>query len=57
MFACYAEALPTYVKIMFINGVALKPVLLMRQVTTGKVHSGVELKAADELDEARSQHG
>ena len=40
-----------HVKLMFINGVALKPVPPVTPVGMGKATRGVELEAADNLDE------
>jgi hypothetical protein len=39
------------VKLMFINGTALKPVPPVTPVAMGKATRGVELKSAKELDE------
>jgi len=41
----------SHVKLMFINGVALKPIPPVTPVGMGKSTRGVELKAADDLDE------
>jgi hypothetical protein len=40
-----------HVKLMFINGAALKPVPPVTPVAMGKATRGVELKSADDLDE------
>jgi len=40
-----------HVKVMFINGVALKPVPPVMPVAMGKATRGVELKKLDEIDE------
>ncbi len=40
-----------HVKVMFINGVALKPVPPVTPVAMGKATRGVELKKLDEIDE------
>jgi hypothetical protein len=48
-FCCGAFA--DHVKLMFINGVALKPVPPVTPVAMGKSTRGVELKSVKELDE------
>lgn len=40
-----------HVKLMFINGAALKPVPPVTPVAMGKSTRGVEVKSADDLDE------
>ncbi len=40
-----------HVKLMFVNGTALKPVPPVTPVAMGKATRGVELKSADDLDE------
>jgi hypothetical protein len=42
-----------HVKLMFVNGAALKPVPPVTPVAMGKSTRGVELKSADDLDERR----
>lgn len=42
-----------HVKLMFVNGVALKPVPPVTPVAMGKSTRGVELKSMDDLDERR----
>jgi hypothetical protein len=42
-----------HVKLMFINGAALKPVPPVTPVAMGKSTRGVELKSVDEIDERR----
>lgn len=42
-----------HVKLMFINGVTLKPVPPVTPVAMGKATRGVELKTLDELDETQ----
>lgn len=50
-FCCGAFA--DHVKLMFINGVALKPVPPVTPVAMGKSTRGVELKSVKELDECQ----
>ncbi len=42
-----------HVKLMFVNGAALKPVPPVTPVAMGKATRGVELKTVDDLDEAQ----
>ncbi len=42
-----------HVKLMFVNGVALKPVPPVTPVAMGKATRGVELKTLDDLDEGQ----